>query len=86
MFYKYVELEDGTTVVHSEVRADGSVVVEAERPAILDFDTARWVLPSYDLSNVRGFTEEEVKGLTQFVRNNAQLILKFAQEESREYA
>ena len=86
MFYDYVELEDGTQIAFSNVLEDNTVEVSVERPVELDFDSALCRLPSYSWSGVKGFSPAEMERLDAFVRSNAPLILKLAQETSRAYA
>lgn len=86
MFYSYVELADGTQIAYSDVLDDGVVEVSVERPVELDFDSARCLLPAFEWSDVRGFSESDMAYLDAFVHNNAQLIMRLAREASRSYA
>ena len=86
MFYEYVELSDGTQIAYSNVLKDDTVEVSIERPVELGFNSARCVLPSFEWTNIEGFSEEEVTALDAFVHRNAPLILRLAREVSRTYA
>ncbi len=86
MFYDYCELADGTQVGYSQRLEDGSVEVVAELPIYEGFKTARFSLPSLLCTSNEGFSSEELDGLISFVRNNAQLIFRFSDEISRDYA
>ncbi|NGM17891.1 hypothetical protein [Xiamenia xianingshaonis] len=86
MFYNYVEMEDGTQVAYSEMRKDRTVMVAVERPCDFGFDHAECCIPAYSWSAVAGFSDEEVARLDEFVRNNAPLIMRLAQEAVKAYA
>lgn len=86
MFYTYVELEDGTQLAYSDVLDDGTVELSIERPIELGFDSARCLLPSFEWSEVEGFSADDMAYLDSFVHNNAPLILRLAREASKSYA
>ncbi len=86
MFYDYCELADGTQVGYSQRLQDGSVEVIAELPVYEGFKTARFVLPALLCTLNDGFSDDELARLISFVRNNAQLIFRFSDEISRDYA
>lgn len=86
MFYNYAELEDGTQVAFSGVLDGGEVEVSIERPVELGFDSAMCTLPSFEWSEIEGFSKDEMSYLDSFVHNNAQLMLRLAREASRAYA
>jgi hypothetical protein len=86
MMWDYVQLEDETQVAYSDMRADNTVLVTAERPRDWGFDSARCVLPAFEWSDVDGFSEREMADLDEFVRDNAPLILRYAYEGGRSYA
>lgn len=53
MMYPYMTLEDGTEVVHSDLKEapDGPhVLVHFERPSADGFDSVRFELPTYELT------------------------------------
>ena len=84
MFWDYIQLPDETQVAYSDPRDDGTVEVRVERPADMDFDSARCTLPSFVWSDVKGFSEEEMDSLDHLVRSNAPLIFEFAQADPSE--
>lgn len=86
MFYAYVELEDGTHIAYSNVLPDDTVELAVERPVELGFDSARCAIPSFEWSNVEGFTREDMEKLDSFVHRNTPLILRLSREVSRSYA
>ena len=86
MFYTYVELEDGTQLAYSDVLDDGTVELSIERPIELGFDSARCLLPSFEWSDVEGFSADDMAYLDSFVHNNAPLILRLAREASKSFA
>ncbi|MDO4848255.1 MAG: hypothetical protein Q4B45_00580 [Coriobacteriia bacterium] len=86
MFYDYCELADGTQVGYSERLHDGSVEVVAELPIYEGFKTARFTLPAMLCTFNDGFSDNELNDLSTFVRNNSQLIFRFSDEVSKDYA
>lgn len=86
MFYNYVELEDGTQVAYSNVLDNGTVEVSVERPVESGFDSARCSLPTFEWTDIEGFSDEDMAYLNTFVHNNAPLILRLAREASKNYA
>ena len=82
MMYPYMTLEDGTAVVHSQIISrDGTdtVLVHFERPNDDGFDSARCELPSYEWTSWEGrFSDEELRGFEEYLRNNAHLIYRYA--------
>ena len=82
-----VALDDGTEIVHSEMREDGRVKVYLEKPDAKDgFHHATCYLPGYDWEDVFGFTEEEMKRYQEVIESTAHLILEFSQEGGFENA
>jgi len=80
-------LDDGTEIVHSEMRSDGSVKVCLERPdAQVGFRNAVCYLPSYTWDKVNGFTTAELARFTEVLESTAHLILRFSQEGGFENA
>ncbi|WP_455138485.1 hypothetical protein [Thermophilibacter sp.] len=79
MVWPYVKLADETQFAYSDPHEDGTVDVYVERPRDMGFDSAQCLLPSYRWSKVDGFSEAELDELDRFIRNNAPLILEFAE-------
>ena len=86
MFYNYVKLADGTQIAYSDLLEDNTVEVAVERPVDWGFDSGRCLLPAYTWSHIEGFTDEDIAALTEFIRNNAPLILRLSREASKSYA
>lgn len=81
MMYPFLTLDDGTEIVHSEMRPDGQVKVYLEKPDAGDgFHHAACYLPSYRWEDVSGFSAEEMARYREVVESTAHLILQFAQE------
>lgn len=75
MIYPFLTLNDGTEIVHSEMKPDGRVKVYMEKPDAQDcFHHATCYLPEYDWEEVYGFTEEEIAHLQEIVESTAHLI------------
>lgn len=80
MMYPYLTMEDGTEIVHSEMRDDGTVKVYMEKPdAEHGFLNAACYLPSFTWEN-NGFSDKKISELKAFVQKNAALIIEFSQE------
>lgn len=87
MMYPFMTLDDGTEIVHSEMREDGRVKVYLEKPDAKDgFHHATCYLPGYDWEDVFGFTEKEMKRYQEVIESTAHLILEFSQEGGFENA
>ena len=72
MMYPFLTLDDGTEIVHSEMRPDGSVKVYLEKPDAQDcFHHATCYLPSYTWEDVFGFTPEEMARFQRIIQSTA---------------
>ena len=80
MMYPYMTLNDGTEIVHSEMKPDGRVKVYIERPVPGGFHDATCYLPDYAWENIHGFTEEEMEYFKRLVEANSHLIIEFSKE------
>ena len=84
MMYPFMQLNDKTEIVHSEMRYDDSgneyVKVLIEKPIYGGFKSAECCLPKYQWSKIEGFTEEEIQELEKFLESVAHLIMRFARE------
>ena len=79
MMYPFLTLEDGTEIVHSEMKPDGFVKVHIERPdEKLGFCQATCYLPGYRLEGIEGFTEKEINDFLQVIQETAHLIIEFS--------
>ena len=80
MMYPFLTLDDGTEIVHSEVKQDGRVKVYVEKPdEKLCFKNATCWLPGYEWEDVNGFSKEEMVRLESVIRSTAHLIMEFAE-------
>ena len=81
MMFPFLTLDDQTEIVHSEMRADGTVKVYLEKPDTKDcFHSAASILPGYKWQDIEGFTQEEISRYQQVIESTAHLILRFSQE------
>ena len=75
MMHPFMELNDGTQIVHSDVMYDESgkelVEVYMEKPVKLGFKSAYFYLPEYKGDKVDGFDEEEMKQLEDIIRTHS---------------
>lgn len=87
MMYPFLTLEDGTEIVHSEMKTDGTVQVYMERPdEKLGFCKASCYLPEYRIEGVEGFSEKEMNGFLQVIQDTAHLIMEFSKSGGFENA
>jgi len=80
MMYPFMQLDDNTEIVHSEVLEDNSVKVYIEKPVKGGFKSAACYLPEYRWEDIVGFAEEEINEYREFLESIAHLIIKFARE------
>lgn len=87
MMYPFLTLDDGTEIVHSEMRSDNTVKVYFEKPDVQDcFHDATCILPDYTWESIHGFTQEEMDRYQEVLSSTAHLILQFAKEGGFEHA
>ena len=83
----FLTLDDGTEIVHSEMRPDDTVKVYMEKPDEKDcFHHATCYLPGYRWEDVFGFSEQELSRLQEVIESTAHLILQFSKEGGFENA
>ena len=84
MMHPFMELNDGTQIVHSDVMYDetGKEVAEVyvEKPINLGFKSAYCYLPAYKWDKLDGFDEEETRQLEGIIQSTAHLIIQFARQ------
>lgn len=80
MVYPFMTLDDGTEIVHSEMKEDGSVKVFIEKPVMLGFHSVECRLPQYEWKNNNGFSDEELAFFDEFVHSLAHIIMELAQK------
>jgi hypothetical protein len=79
MTYPFLTLNDETEIVHSEMLPDGRVRVDIEQPdEKLCFKRATCWLPTYEWTDVKGFSEEDVRRLQRIIESGAHLIIEFS--------
>lgn len=79
--YPFMTLDDGTELVHSEMRPDGTVKVYIETADEKDgFHDATCFLPEHRWEDIHGYSTAELERFKQLVRDNAHLILEFSQK------
>lgn len=76
--YPFMKLDDDTEIVHSEMKDDGRVKVYMEKPIEGGFCSAVCMLPSYEWSDIEGYSEKEIARYREVIESTAHLILKFA--------
>ena len=87
MMYPFLQLDDGTEIVHSEMQADRRVKVYIEKPDAEDcFHNAVCYLPGYEWENVAGFTPEEIARYQNVLESVAHLIIEFSKQGGFEHA
>ena len=81
MMYPFLQLDDGTEIVHSNMLPNGEVKVYIEKPDAVDgFHHAVCFLPGYRWEDVSGFSPEEVQRLQEVLESTAHLIIEFSQQ------
>ena len=87
MMYPFLQLDDGTEIVHSNTLPNGEVKVYIEKPDAVDgFHHAVCFLPGYRWEDVSGFSPEEVQRLQEVLESTANLIIEFSQQGGFEHA
>ena len=85
--YPFLQLDDGTEIVHSDMLPNGEVKVYIERPDAMDgFHHAVCFLPGYRWEDVSGFSPEEVQRFQEVLESTAHLIIEFSQQGGFEHA
>ena len=80
MMYPFMQLEDNTEIVHSELLADEKVKVYIEKPVEGGFHSATCYLPKYQWDGITGFTREDIDKYQELLESTAHLIIRFAGE------
>ena len=86
MMYPFLQLEDGTEIVHSEIKHDGKVKVYIEKPIDGGFQSAECYLPDYTWANIEGFLAKDIEKFQEIIESTAHLIIRFSQEGGFENA
>lgn len=84
MMHQFMELNDGTQIVHSDIMTDDKgaelVKVYVEKPIELGFKSAYCYLPAYKWEQIDGFDETEMASLQDIIQSTAHLIIQFARQ------
>lgn len=86
MMYPFLQLDDLTEIVHSEMKEDGRVKVYIEKPVDGGFQSASCFLPEYEWKNIDGFSEDEIAKYQEIIESVAHLIIRFSQKGGFENA
>ena len=87
MYYPFLQLDDGTQIVHSEMLADKQVKVYVEKPDAQDgFHNAVCFLPKYHWQEINGFTPQEIERYQSVIESVAHLIIEFSQQGGLDHA
>ena len=80
MMYPFLQLEDNTEIVHSEILESERVKVYIEKPVEGGFHSAKCYLPSYEWSEIEGFSKSEIDKYQEILESTAHLIIRFASD------
>ncbi len=80
MMYPFLQIDNDTEIVHSEMQANGEVKVYIEKPDEMDgFHHATCFLPNYRWEDISGFSDAEIKRFHEVIESTAHLIIEFSQ-------
>ncbi len=80
MMYPFMQLEDNTEIVHSEILEGEKVKVYIERPIEGGFQSAICFLPEYNWEDITGFSSEDIEKFQEIIESVSHLIIRFAKE------
>lgn len=81
MMYPFITLEDNTEITHSEKLSNGEVKVYIETPDVKDgFHNLTCYIPSYSVTDVSGYSPEEVDSWISLIKNNSHLIMEYSEK------
>ncbi|MCL2461378.1 MAG: hypothetical protein FWF44_01825 [Defluviitaleaceae bacterium] len=86
MMYPFLQLDDNTEIVHSDLLDGEKVKVYIEKPVEGGFKSAACYLPEYKWEEIEGFTDTDIAGYQEILESTAHLIIKFAREGGFENA
>lgn len=87
MMYPFMTLEDGTEIVHSEMKDNGEVKVYIETPDEEDgFHHMTYYLSSYRIEDKFGYNEDEKEYFLDIIKSTAHLIIEFSKDGGFEHA
>lgn len=81
MMYPFLTLADQTEITHSEFLEDETVKIYVEKPDKKDcFHHMTCYIPGYKITEVFGFTEDEVAAYMKMIRSASHLIMQYSKE------
>ena len=80
MMYPFMQLDDNTEIVHSEMLENEKVKVYIEKPVFGGFHSATCYLPEYQWNEINGFTDKDIDTFQEIIESTAHLIIRFSQE------
>lgn len=81
MMYPFLQIDNDTEIVHSEMKPNGEVKVYIEKPDETDgFHHATCYLPTYRWEDINGFSDSEIKRFCEVIESTAHLIIEFSQQ------
>ena len=86
MKYFYSEIDEITLTfgdIHFNSQGMEYIRIYFERPNNSGFDFLESNLPALEVKNFFGFSDEEIKNLLEYARNNAFLIWEIARENEK---
>lgn len=86
MMYPFIQLDDETEIVHSEILDGERVRVYIEKPVESGFQSAICFLPGYEWQKVTGFSKQDIEKYQEFLESTAHLIIQFAKDGGFENA
>ena len=78
MMYPFMTLNDGTEIVHSELKKDGTVKVYVEKPVYRGFQSAECYLPEYTWKNIHGFSKKDIEYYQDYIKSISHVIMELA--------
>ena len=81
MMYPFLTLTDETEITYSEMKSDGTVKVYIETPDENDgFHNAICWLPELRWEEIHGYSDEEIEGYKELLRNNVHSIINLSKK------
>ena len=81
MMYPYITFNDKTEITHSQLYPNQTVRIYIEKPDKIDgFHYTECYLPGYVWGENVGFSSEEMERFNEFIKNNAHLIIEYAEK------
>ena len=83
-----MSFDDGLEITYSDVKHDEKknafVVLYFEKPCNekRGFDSAKFIYPGTSFSDIVGFSDEDIKNLSEHAKKLAPLAFEFSQEEA----